>query len=201
MIHYSTDYVFDGSKVGAYTEEDATCPVNAYGRSKLAGELAVQAAGIPHLILRTSWVYGTRGKNFLQTVKRLAQERDEIRIVADQYGAPTWCRTIADTTAAIVQKAQAERDKGQILFCQKDNGIYHLAAQGQTTWHGFAQAILAGLTAPVKTVVTPITTNEYPLPAARPMNSVLSCTRLMNRFCRLPTWQVALALSQEVERP
>ena len=107
MIHYSTDYVFDGSKIGSYTEDDLPNPINVYGHTKLAGEQAVQAAGIPYLILRTSWVYGLRGKNFLLTVRRLMQERDELRIVADQHGTPTWCRTLADTTANIVAQLMA----------------------------------------------------------------------------------------------
>ena len=195
MIHYSTDYVFDGSKAGAYSEDDATNPLSVYGRSKLAGEQAVQAAGIDHLILRTSWVYGTRGKNFLLTIKRLAQERDELRIVADQHGAPTWCRTIADTTANIVcQLAQASAAANK---WQEVSGIYHLTAQGQTTWHGFAQAIVAALPESKKPQITPISTSDYPLPAVRPQNSVLSSQRLMTRFCRLPHWQAALALSLE----
>lgn len=195
MIHYSTDYVFDGAKPGAYTEDDVTNPLSVYGRSKLAGEQAVQAAGIAHLILRTSWVYGTRGKNFLLTIQRLAQERDHLRIVADQHGAPTWCRTIADTTANIVgQLAHASSPR---QAWQQASGIYHLTAQGQTTWHGFAQAIVAALPESKRPQITPIATSDYPLPAARPHNSVLSSQRLMTQFCRLPQWQAALALSLE----
>ena len=193
MIHYSTDYVFDGSKDGAYVEDDPVNPLSVYGRSKLAGEQAVQAAGIDHLILRTSWVYGTRGKNFLLTMRRLAQERDELRVVADQHGAPTWCRTIADTTANIVAQLSCAPSARQAWH--EASGIYHLTAQGQTTWHGFAQAIVASLPEASKPVVTPIASHEYPLPAARPQNSVLSCERLKRRFCRLPDWQAALALS------
>lgn len=193
MIQYSTDYVFDGSKQGAYTEDDPTNPVSVYGRSKLAGEQAVQAAGIAHLILRTSWVYGTRGKNFMLTIRRLAQERDELRIVADQHGAPTWCRTIADTTANIVGQLACAASVRQAW--QDATGIYHLTAQGQTTWHGFAQAIVAASPDLRQPQIHPITTGEYPLPAARPQNSVLSCERLTTRFCRLPDWQTALALS------
>ncbi len=146
MIHYSTDYVFDGSKTTPYVETDPTCPINVYGATKLAGEQAIQAAGIPHLILRTSWVYGMRGKNFLLTMLRLAQERDELRIVADQHGAPTWCRTIADTTAHIV--AQAKGAQHAQDWWQERSGIYHLTAQGQTTWYGFTQAILENATIP-----------------------------------------------------
>jgi dTDP-4-dehydrorhamnose reductase len=193
MIHYSTDYVFDGRKQGAYTEDDAPNPLSVYGRSKLAGEQAVQQAGIAHLILRTSWVYGMRGKNFLLTMRRLAMEREVLRIVADQHGAPTWCRTIADTTANMLVQLTIGN---QSLNWQSASGLYHLTAQGQTTWFGFTQAIVAGLGDGKQPQLIPITTDAYPLPAVRPMNSVLSCERLQKRFCRLPNWQTALALSQ-----
>lgn len=199
MIHYSTDYVFDGSKNGPYTEDDAPNPVNAYGRSKLVGERAIAACGIPHLIFRTSWVYGMRGNNFLLTVQRLAQEHDELRIVNDQHGAPTWCRTIADTTAHVVASLCAgDNNLGidQNLWRAK-SGVYHLTAQGQTTWYGFAQTIVANKSIYRKPVVTPIKTQEYPLPAKRPSNSVLCCERLMRTFCRLPTWDNALRLCLE----
>ncbi len=201
MIHYSTDYVFDGSKQGAYTEDDSPNPVNVYGSSKLAGERAVQAAGIPHLILRTSWVYGMHGKNFLRTVMRLAQERDELRIVADQFGAPTWSRTIADTTAHIVARLQSTaNDKNAGIerdAWQRHSGIYHLTAQGHTTWYGFTKAILNHPSILKKPAVTPIRSEEYPVPARRPANSVLSCTRLIDTFCSLPEWEKALGLCQE----
>lgn len=200
MIHYSTDYVFDGSKNGPYTEDDVATPINVYGRSKLAGERAVEAAGISHLILRTSWVYGMRGKNFLLTVMRLAQERDELRIVADQRGAPTWSRTIADTTAHIVarlQSAKSDRTAGiQVDAWQEHSGVYHLTARGETTWYGFAQAILAHPSIVGKPAVTPIKSEEYPLPARRPTNSVLSCERMISTFCGLPAWDKALELCQ-----
>ena len=194
MIHYSTDYVFDGRKQGSYTEDDVPNPLSVYGRSKLAGEQAVQQAGIAHLILRTSWVYGMRGKNFLLTMRRLAMERDELRIVSDQYGAPTWCRTIADTTANMLVQLTTSGD--QSLHWQSASGLYHLTAQGQTTWFGFTQAIVAGMGEAQQPQLIPITTDAYPLPAVRPMNSVLSCERLQKKFCRLPDWQTALALSQ-----
>lgn len=187
MIHYSTDYVFDGKKTGPYTEDDPTCPINVYGRTKLAGEQAILKAGIPHLIFRTSWVYGMRGKNFLLTVRRLAQEREALSIVADQYGAPTWCRTIADATAHIVAQS-----KGAIAM--EKSGIYNLTAQGQTTWHGFTQAILAHPSSPKKPTVMPILTKDYPLPARRPENSTLSSRRLIETFCGLPEWHSALNL-------
>ncbi len=199
MIHYSTDYVFDGSKIGSYTEDDLPNPINVYGHTKLAGERAVQAAGIPYLILRTSWVYGLRGKNFLLTVRRLMQERDELRIVADQHGAPTWCRTLADTTANIVAQLMAVGGRERMAQdgWQERAGIYHVTAQGQTTWHEFAQAILARLPTAKKPLITPIRTQDYPLPARRPANSVMSCERLIDTFCRLPDWETALKLCVE----
>jgi dTDP-4-dehydrorhamnose reductase len=202
MIHYSTDYVFDGSKAEPYTEDDLPCPINAYGRSKLAGEQAVQACGIPYLILRTSWVYGMRGKNFLLTVRRLARESDHLRMIADQHGAPTWSRTIADTTAHITKMlassadGKLKSDEEQQDKWRKYAGIYHLTAQGQTTWYGFAQAIVACLSDTKKPVITPIAAREYPSPALRPANSVLSCERLTGAFCRLPDWEAALKLCQ-----
>ncbi|MGV8897909.1 MAG: dTDP-4-dehydrorhamnose reductase [Burkholderiaceae bacterium] len=194
MIHYSTDYVFDGSKTTPYTEDDPTCPINVYGATKLAGEQAIQAAGIPHLILRTSWVYGMRGNNFLRTMLRLSQERKELRIVDDQHGAPTWCRTIADTTARIV--ALAEDGKNTQEWWQQHSGIYNLTAQGQTTWYGFTQAILDNATFVNKPHLTPIATQDYPLPAKRPTHSGLSCERLMETFTGLPDWDKALRLCQ-----
>ena len=195
IIHYSTDYVFDGTKNVPYSEDDSTCPVNAYGRSKLAGEQAIQAAGIPHLILRTSWVYGMRGKNFLLTVLRLAQDRPELRIVGDQQGAPTWCRTIADTTAHIM--AQAAGARGIEDWWQEKSGLYHLTARGQTTWAGFAEAILANAISSKKPIVTAITTQEYPLPAKRPEYSLMSTKKLADTFQIIePEWNKALAYCQ-----
>jgi dTDP-4-dehydrorhamnose reductase len=188
MVHYSTDYVFDGSKQGAYLETDATGPINVYGQSKLAGEQAIAATGIPHLILRTSWVYGNRGKNFLLTMLRLAAERNELRVVADQHGAPTWSRTIADTTAAILAQARS----GGAQWWENNTGIYHLSAQNHTTWHGFTQAIVdnAGLACRV----LPITSAEYPVPARRPVNSIMCSEKLMRNLARLPDWEQALKL-------
>lgn len=188
LVHYSTDYVFDGSQPSARVEDDAVGPLSVYGASKLAGEQAIAAAGIPHLIFRTSWVYGMRGKNFLLTMLRLAKERDELRVVADQHGAPTWSRTIADTTAQVLSQAHA----GGNAWWDQNSGIYHLSAQGQTTWHAFTQAIIeeAGLSCNV----LPITTADYPTPAKRPQYSVMSSERLMTRFCHLPDWKTALQL-------
>ena len=188
MVHYSTDYVFDGTKQGPYAETDAPCPINVYGHSKLAGEQAIVAAGIPHLILRTSWVYGMRGKNFLLTMLRLAAERDQLRVVADQHGAPTWSRTIADSTAAILAQARS----GGPQWWERHSGIYHLSSQGHTTWHGFTEAIVEA--AQLSCKIEPITSAEYPVPAARPLNSIMTSEKLMSSLCNLPDWNAALEL-------
>lgn len=189
LVHYSTDYVFDGTKDGPYTEDDATSPINAYGRSKLAGEQAIQAAGCRHLIFRTSWVYGLRGNNFLRTIRRLAAERSELRIVDDQIGAPTWSRMIAEATALALHPRR------------EGNGVYHLASAGAVSWLGFAAAILgiAPPPGPVAALVA-IPSSDYPLPAARPKNSRLDCRRLAADFgLTLPDWEDALRLCAAVE--
>lgn len=188
LVHYSTDYVFPGDQPGARREGDATGPANVYGASKLAGEQAIIASGVPHLIFRTSWVYGMRGKNFLLTMLRLAREREELRIVADQHGAPTWSRTIADTTALVLAQSRGGGDG----WWQDNGGVYHLASQGETTWHGFTEAILAQ--AGIDCRLVPIASSEYPVPAKRPQFSVLDSGKLMGRFCNLPTWQESLRL-------
>jgi dTDP-4-dehydrorhamnose reductase len=196
MIHYSTDYVLDGTKTTPYTEEDPPNPKSVYGRTKLAGEHAIQAAGIPYLILRTSWVYGIRGENFLLTVLRLAKERDELRIVVDQHGAPTWCRTIADVTAQILAQAGTALDQRQ--WWQEKRGIYGLTARGQTTWHGFAQAILAHAALAKTPTLVPISTQDYPTPAERPRYSVLSCDKLEQAFgLTPPRWMQGLDLCMQ----
>lgn len=191
LVHYSTDYVFDGEKAGPYTEDDAPAPLNQYGRTKLEGERAIAAAGCAHLILRTSWVYGARGGNFLLTMLRLAREREELRIVDDQMGAPTWSRDIARATAEILGRVAAP-DRGDAAW----SGVYHLTAAGQTSWCGFARAIFgaAGPLIPKAPKVIPIGTADYPTPARRPRNSVLSCSRAKARFgVALPPWEEALA--------
>ncbi|NDC07843.1 MAG: dTDP-4-dehydrorhamnose reductase [Oxalobacteraceae bacterium] len=186
LIHYSTDYVFDGGKQGAWLEDDAPAPLSVYGHSKLAGEQAITDVGGNHLILRTSWVYGLHGKNFLLTMLKLAETRDELAIVDDQIGAPTWAVTIADATAAII------RDAGEPAQLAALSGIYHLCAGGHTSWFGFAQAIFAHASVQRKPKLRPITTAEYPTPAKRPSNSMLNTDKFRHTFGDLPAWDDAL---------
>jgi dTDP-4-dehydrorhamnose reductase len=189
LVHYSTDYVYDGAKTTPYVEEDPPHPLSAYGRSKLAGDEAVQQIGGVHLIFRLCWVYGARGQNFLLTMMRLARERDKLRVVSDQVGCPTWSRLIAETTALALKQVLAVSDPARF------NGIYHLAASGQTNWHGFAEAIVRLMPGEGKkcTAVEPITTADYPLPAKRPARSVLSCDKLKRTFgLELPDWHDSL---------
>ncbi|HEX8988888.1 MAG TPA: dTDP-4-dehydrorhamnose reductase [Rhodocyclaceae bacterium] len=185
LVHYSTDYVFDGTKAGPYAEDDQPNPIGAYGKTKLAGEQAIQQVGGRHLILRTAWVYGLRGRNFLLTMKRLAEQKDELRVVDDQFGAPTWSRMIAEATALLL----AAREPAE--------GLYHFSSTGQTSWFGFAQAIVSGTRAlrGREPRVMPIPTAEYPTPAKRPANSRLDCTRLLcDTGVALPPWRDALNL-------
>lgn len=187
LIHYSTDYVFDGSKPQPYTEDDEPNPLGVYGKSKLAGERAISAVNGKHLILRTSWVYSTHGRNFLLTMQRLLQEKPELRIVADQIGAPTWAGTIAGSTRALIERWQSG-DAGAW-------GTYHLTAQGETSWFGFAQAIGEALREQGKPCANllPIPSSDYPTPAARPLNSRLDCRRLQQEWgVSQPDWQTAL---------
>lgn len=186
LIHYSTDYVFDGTKVGAYTEHDVPNPLGVYGASKLAGERAITDVQGKHLILRTSWVYSTHGRNFLLTMQRLLQEKAELRVVADQIGAPTWAGTIAENTLALIERWQA----GTSAW-----GTYHLTARGQTSWFGFAQAIGEALRERGKPCaeLLPIPSSDYPTPAARPLNSCLDCSRLQRDWgVSQSDWQAAL---------
>jgi len=187
LIHYSTDYVFDGLKPAPYTEDDTPNPLSVYGRSKLAGENAICQAGGPHLILRTSWVYSTEGRNFLLTMQRLLQEKPQLRVVADQIGAPTWAGTIADSTAQLIERWQAGRPGAW--------GTYHLTAQGETSWFGFAQTIGENLLERHKpcALLEPIASSAYPTPAPRPLNSRLDCTRLLREWgVSQPDWRSAL---------
>jgi dTDP-4-dehydrorhamnose reductase len=188
FVHYSTDYVFDGKATQPYRESDAVAPVSAYGRTKEEGERLIRESGAQHLILRTAWVYGVRGKNFLLTMLRLARERDRLRVVGDQIGSPTWSRLIAEATAALVQKA-AGSDVAETL---------NLTSQGQTSWHGFASAIVTrgaelGLCPDIP--VDAIGTADYPTPAHRPAYSVLSGEKLDERFgIALPDWRETMEL-------
>lgn len=193
LVHYSTDYVYDGRKASPYVEDDAVNPLGAYGRSKLAGEAGIELSGADHLIFRTCWVYAARGSNFLRTILRLAAEREELRVVADQVGAPTWARLIAEATAHALKQALQERRDGSF-----DSGVYHLAAGGETSWHGFASAIVAGRGGLRAKAVAPIATAEYPLPAARPANSRLNTANFQQRFSlALPDWRDGLRLCLE----
>jgi dTDP-4-dehydrorhamnose reductase len=193
-VHFSTDYVFDGSGERPWREDDATKPLSTYGASKLAGELAVQAAGAPHLIVRTSWIYAAQGRNFLRIIARLSGERTELKIVADQFGAPTSAAVIAD---ALVRILDADLPQLRAKFSAAA-GLVHLAAAGVTTWHGFATAIVEGLKArgiAVKSErVTAIRTEDYPTKALRPRNSRLALGRLAEIFdVTTPNWATALA--------
>ena len=196
LVHYSTDYVFDGTKSGAYVENDTVNPQNVYGKSKLAGEQAIAAVGCAHLIFRTSWVYGTRGKNFLLTMMRLGAERDELSVVADQFGAPTWSNTIAALSANVLSQAVAPAESD---WWQAHSGIYHLSASGATSWHGFAEAIFELSDLAKKPIVKPIPAASYPTPAVRPRNSRMSNDKLAETFgVRAPDWREALRLCMAV---
>lgn len=186
LVHYSTDYVFDGTATRPYREDDQTNPLGVYGASKLAGEQAIQASGARHMIFRTAWVYAAHGKNFLLTMLRLAKERDELRVVADQVGTPTSAALIADVTAAALRQSPMP------------SGLWHLTAHGQTSWHGFAEAIVRQAT--IQGVlhacprVVPIATAQYPTRAARPAYSVLDSGRLRRDFgVATPDWGQGLA--------
>ncbi|WP_199189550.1 dTDP-4-dehydrorhamnose reductase [Trinickia dabaoshanensis] len=198
LVHYSTDYVFDGRGNAAYTEEDEPNPQNEYGRSKLAGERAVAAAGGAHLIFRTSWVYGMRGKNFLLTMLRLGAEREALNVVNDQIGAPTWSNTIAVMTANILAQAigAGATDRARCdEWWRERSGVYHLTASGQTSWHGFAEAIFEVSALGTKPTVHAIPTSAYPTPAKRPSNSRLSNDKLARAFGLCPPdWREALNL-------
>jgi dTDP-4-dehydrorhamnose reductase len=193
IIHYSTDYVFDGTKQTPYVETDVPNPLNVYGKTKLAGEQAIQTVDVPHLIFRTSWVYGLRGKNFLLTMLRLAQEREEIQVVDDQIGSPTWCGTIAQVTTAVLAHC------GNGATWSDRRGVYHLSSTGETSWYGFASAIFelsqGNGSRKLKSVV-PISSAHYPSPVQRPSYSLLDVNRLSQTFgVRLPSWREALTLA------
>jgi dTDP-4-dehydrorhamnose reductase len=194
LIHYSTDYVYDGSKSEPYLETDPTGPLGTYGRSKLAGDDAVRAVNGRHVIFRLCWVYGLRGSNFLLTMQRLAREREVLRVVRDQMGAPTWSRLIAESTAWALGQVLAAREPEAYV------GLYHLASAGQTSWHGFTEAIINLMPSEERNCrrVEAITTAEYPTPARRPAWSVLSCAKLERTFgLRLPPWDEGLRVAVE----
>lgn len=191
LVHYSTDYVFDGTKAGAYVETDVVNPQSVYGKSKLAGEQAIAAVGGPNLVFRTCWVAGAHGGNFAKTMLRLGRERDNLRVIADQFGAPTTAALIADVTAQIVARHWLSGDRKAFA-----SGVYHLAAAGETTWHGYATDVLRyAVACGVELKVDParveaIPASEYPLPAPRPANSRLDTSKLRGAFgIHLPQWQ------------
>lgn len=194
LVHFSTDYVFDGTKPGPYRETDPTNPVSSYGRSKLAGEEAIRAVGLPHMIFRTSWVYGARGKNFMLTILRLARERGSLRVVDDQLGAPTWSRMIAEVTAQALAAGNIEALAG----------TYHLTSAGSASWHAVACAMVEEYKARLEPQGWPslmlgpehieaIATEQYPTPAKRPANSVLDSSKLAKALgLELPDWRDGL---------
>jgi dTDP-4-dehydrorhamnose reductase len=191
LVHYSTDYVFDGTKDRPYVESDAPGPLSAYGRGKLAGDQAIQTVDPIHYIFRTSWIYAARGHNFLSTMLRLAGERSELRIVNDQIGAPTWARFLAEATVRVLEQVSMDADRAR-----EKRGLYNLTASGQTSWFGFAEAIFAeasgalGLRAPK---LIPIPSSEYPVPARRPANSRLDNSRFIQTFdLNPPSWDALL---------
>lgn len=208
LVHYSTDYVFNGAKDSPYNEDDPPNPINIYGETKLAGEQAIRDIGVPYLIFRTSWVYGTRGKNFLLRILRLATECEELRIVCDQVGAPTWSRDIAKATTEVLFQLS---EQGRDAFLRY-SAIYNMTAAGKTSWFEFAGSILeeasimpqdvswfaaaTGSHQLVTRLITPIRTEEYPTPARRPAYSILSNIRLKQAFgLGLPSWRTGLSLA------
>jgi dTDP-4-dehydrorhamnose reductase len=208
LIHYSTDYVYDGMKSGTYDEGDATGPLSVYGQTKLDGDQAIIASGCAHIILRTTWVYDVRGKNFLRTVLRLAREKEELRMVGDQFGAPTWARGLAEATAIILAKSLERRNVAGAW----NSGLFHLTAAGRTSWARFAQAILEDYEAlldwpadsdefggPLKAKrVVEISSEQYLSPARRPRNSVLSNAKVQAAFgIVMPDWRSQLRLAMQ----
>jgi dTDP-4-dehydrorhamnose reductase len=191
LIHYSTDYVFDGEATSPYKEDDPTDPLNVYGKSKLAGEQAVMQAGIPYIIIRTGWVYSLRGSNFLLTMQKLAQARDHIKVVDDQIGSPTWSKTIAESTVRILEPSlKGDTIKSPVF---SHSGVFHMTCGGKTNWFGFANKIIKLSNLSEGTKVIPIPTIEYPTPATRPKYSLLSNRKLQQTFHHeMPQWQEAL---------
>jgi len=203
LIHYSTDYVFDGAKEEPYTEEDEPNPQSVYGVTKFLGEKAVRTSGCNYLIFRTSWVFASRGSNFVKTMLRLASERDEIRVVADQFGAPTSAELIADVTSLCLYRISLDK-----IFAEQLFGTYHLATMGKISWYGFAKYVIKSTLSlgvrlrVMSDFIYPLATEEFPLPAKRPANSQLDCTKLHNVFLLcLPQWQAGVdrMLNEELE--
>ncbi|WP_213805543.1 dTDP-4-dehydrorhamnose reductase [Granulicella sp. dw_53] len=198
VLHFSTDYVFDGLGSEPYLETDTPGPMSVYGKSKLAGEVALAESGAAHIVFRTSWVYGGRSKNFLLTILKLARERETVRVVGDQYGAPTWSRDLAAVTAAVMQRCEADAGKGSLSdTVARAGGIYHASGAGVTTWHGFAAEAVRQQREREPGVklaeIEAITTAEYPTPARRPENSRLNCNKLADRFgWKMMAWQDSL---------
>ncbi len=192
IVHYSTDYIFDGEKDRPYLEDDKPNPINAYGRSKLAGENYLRQSKLPYIIFRTSWIYGTRGKNFLLNILRLAREREELKIVDDQHGSPTWSRFIAEATATVLSLSNCHIKE----FLSQYGGVYHLASSGSTTWYGFAEMILKLDPCRQEQVcreVLPIRTEEFFTPARRPKCSILNNERVEKTFhLNRPRWDLML---------
>lgn len=214
IVHYSTDYIFDGSKTAPYEETDPANPINVYGKTKLAGEQAIRNCDVPHLIFRTAWVYATRGRNFMLTILRLATEREELRIVRDQIGSPTWSREIAATTTKILAQVIGRGSTASAF--SRVSGTYHMTAAGQTTWCDFAKNILeeasrtpqgipwfvaaTGGRPLVTRRIIPITTGEYPTPASRPAYAVLSNSLLTRSFgVEMSDWRTQLRLAFTIE--
>jgi dTDP-4-dehydrorhamnose reductase len=193
LLHFSTDYVFEGRGNHAWREEDPTAPLSVYGRTKLAGEEAIRLAGGPHLVIRTAWVYAANGVNFMRTIIRLARERDTLRVVADQQGTPTSARTIAAATTQIINQNIVDLT----AHFERAGGLIHMTNSGSTNWHAFACAILDGLRRRGQTLkateIVPITTRDYPTKASRPANSRMDLSRLVSAYGILPaTWEAAL---------
>ena len=185
LVHYSTDFVFDGTSPRPYLETDQPNPLSVYGATKLEGDRAIQTSGVPHLIFRLAWVYGLRGKNFVLTMRRLASEGKPLRVVNDQIGCPTWCRTIAGATATALSKVRTEDGTFNL---KEVSGLYHCVSAGHTSWHGFARAFT-----PADIPVIPIPTTDYPTPACRPAYSVMNCDSFTRTFgLPLPHWDQAL---------
>jgi dTDP-4-dehydrorhamnose reductase len=194
LVHYSTDYIFDGFKTSPYVEEDAPNPLSAYGRSKLVGDNAIRQVGGHHLIFRLCWVYGNRGSNFMRTMMRLAREQEKLRVVRDQTGCPTGSRLVAEATALALAQVRTPEEAA------RRTGTYHLCSAGQTSWHGFASAIVEQMPAATRKCreIEAIAAADYPAPARRPAYSVMSCAKLAGTFgLALPDWRDGLRLVLE----